>query len=85
MTGGLHANPVKERKGQLQSDVMEEGHQADVSAEDEEGCSGEEGVNKLYSRAVESKAISARLKSDIDTLSATAEAIKQRMRYFKTI
>lgn len=45
----------------------------------------EEGVNKLYSRAVESKAISARLKSDIDTLSATAEAIKQRMRYFKTI
>ena len=47
MTGGLHANPVKERKGQLQSDVMEEGHQADVSAEDEEGCSGEEGVNKI--------------------------------------
>ena len=54
--GGFHANPVKERKGQLQSDVMEEGHQADVSAEDEEGRSGgEEGVNKLQEMAQDSE------------------------------
>ncbi len=43
----------------------------------------EENVNKLFEKAAESKSTAAELKADIETLAATAEAIKQRLQNFR--
>jgi|GEM_PF-6340815 len=43
----------------------------------------EENVNKLFEKAAESKNTAAELKADIETLAATAEAIRQRLQNFR--